>query len=1432
MPATLACLISIIFSGNLKLSACPLDGCAPTKDIFTTAVNSFRCHSFVILCNHAEKLLQDETTFVRHGNGNSAPLLEALTCYGVEVLLLDPSGDRLQTLTDCIHLRKGVQLNAAASARADLIIWKSIPWNDGLNGASCTPPTFAPNLVLLTSGTSSGQPKIVPLSVGQLTTNADRMAASLKLSMTDICVNAMPYHHIGGICCNLLSILRSHGGLIALEMPPFDPEKFVERLLSDPRESSARTGTWFYAVPTIHKAILRCLTAEDKKAFYQNQIHRLRFIRSGAAHLPYQDGRALKIYFGENVAVLPTSSMTECMPVCAHHLSFNVLTSSAEDRDSVGKPVQLEGVVEDADFILSDADVACAGNDFELAIVNDEGRHCAMGEVGELHLRGAGVFSGYLDLDQVTKLSADVMGEMSDVNTRILFGLVELPNITKESIYQWFPTGDLGRMNPKTGNISLVGRKKEMIKRGGEQVSLLAMETVIRERVEEFMASEGNAKADENGAEKKSVRAWDLVDVITFASPCPLYGEVVSAFLMVSGTFFAGAEYPGSSWEEEQLIMEEKVGTLLWWINERHETAKAKEVRRLWVAAAEFTELTDIQSGKWQVKQTQSLLPQTRTKKFRRALFHEWLANLIQQDGETVSCRPKFSLLSASFGEQSNDVSEETAAVDPLVKKECSSLAPLVWRLAEDPCTASSFALSQPKAFHQITSDELLSDRLTEAAAGGVDSLGLMRQSGEASLWRAQKCNGRKSANLPSVLAAPAWARNVAKFASHASKQRKIPPQEERWHMSLYAFLMLSVMLHHAADFSKSVFVNGSVTVTQHVIGILVRRHFDIAFPIVCGLRDSYEALGLLDSTSCGWWNERDSILVVLILLSEINFFDNIISVVFLEGEIELYAREPIWFLYFLLMARMMMRMVNKAQVVLVMWLGKESEGSHLVFSQHLAICVLVGAHIAIYQLWYPDFEPFGPYRPPHGMCFFIYYACGFVYCTEITGHFAKMKRRWTSFLGLSCENRVNTLSGLVFLVGFFVFSFLFNALIAYILPPLCRAICSDPSSYEACVGSREDYDNYVAIWGLEGDMHKIPLWATGWIFTAVRAWLVMMSMMCLSSAGSATRRRVDDVAKQEIQRGRTFCHPIGMCVLGVYLCHPAFILPHDTLPALGLVRGGPHQFYHNYAANTSFAAAEASFETQKFTAPSILAMERNTVFVKTQQFAGDYLTTFMSRYLDWKDQLYHPQRHTFSNLVHFALPPYRIRTRLRFLVKMHVVPLVAKTGFYRWITPVKCRDNSMVEFKGEDVDGISLVVVEAPLKTAPGSIGNANDESIVSCVDTSLARIDQVEASCYVTTEKTLRASIRTQTADAKTEQEREVYGIGDSIPVATDCHFGQESLFLAPLQIVAFVGGHLVIAILIAKPSFQLVTGSAAVCMSVATCLTHSIWRKTDEK
>jgi malonyl-CoA/methylmalonyl-CoA synthetase len=99
----------------------------------------------------------------------------------------------------------------------------------------------------------------------------------------------------------------------------------------------------------------------------------------------------------------------------------------------------------------------------ELSIVDEEGCALESGEDGEIALRGPQVFSGYWNL----------------------------PDATEENFYPggWFRTGDVGRVGPEDGYLTITGRLKEMIISGGLNIYPREVELVL----EDHAAVEGAA---------------------------------------------------------------------------------------------------------------------------------------------------------------------------------------------------------------------------------------------------------------------------------------------------------------------------------------------------------------------------------------------------------------------------------------------------------------------------------------------------------------------------------------------------------------------------------------------------------------------------------------------------------------------------------------------------------------------------------------------------------------------------------------------------------------------------------------------------------------------------------------------------------------------------------------------------------------------------
>ncbi len=66
---------------------------------------------------------------------------------------------------------------------------------------------------------------------------------------------------------------------------------------------------------------------------------------------------------------------------------------------------------------------------------------------------------------------------------QVFSGYWNLPDATRESFYEggWFRTGDIGRLDPDDGHLSITGRSKEMINTGGLNVYPREVELVLED---------------------------------------------------------------------------------------------------------------------------------------------------------------------------------------------------------------------------------------------------------------------------------------------------------------------------------------------------------------------------------------------------------------------------------------------------------------------------------------------------------------------------------------------------------------------------------------------------------------------------------------------------------------------------------------------------------------------------------------------------------------------------------------------------------------------------------------------------------------------------------------------------------------------------------------------------------------------------------------
>ena len=178
-----------------------------------------------------------------------------------------------------------------------------------------------------------------------------------------------------------------------------------------------KQATWYSAVPTIHQVLLS--RARGKRP---DGAQQLRFIRSCSAALAPQMMADMETVFG--VPVLEAYGMTEA----AHQMASNPLPPDARKGGSVGR-----------------------GTDVAIAILDKEGNELPAGATGEVSIKGPNVFGGY-------EGNAEANAESFSNG--------------------WFRTGDQGHLDGE-GYLTLSGRIKELINRGGEKISPREIDEVL-----------------------------------------------------------------------------------------------------------------------------------------------------------------------------------------------------------------------------------------------------------------------------------------------------------------------------------------------------------------------------------------------------------------------------------------------------------------------------------------------------------------------------------------------------------------------------------------------------------------------------------------------------------------------------------------------------------------------------------------------------------------------------------------------------------------------------------------------------------------------------------------------------------------------------------------------------------------------------------------
>jgi fatty-acyl-CoA synthase len=264
--------------------------------------------------------------------------------------------------------------------------------------------------IMYTSGTT-GQPKGAIITHGMTFWNCVNLGGPAYITPSSVLLTVLPLFHTGGLNCYTNPVL--HAGGTALIMRQFDPGLAL-KLISDPVQGI----NVFFGVPSIYQFMAQ------HAAFESADFSRLIIGGVGGAPMPVP---LLQLWEARGVALQQGYGMTETSPA--------VLALDREDAarkaGSAGKPVLHT----------------------EVRVVRPDGTDCAVGELGELWVKGPNITPGYWNR----------------------------PDADKSSFTGgWLHTGDATRLD-EDGFYYIVDRWKDMYISGGENVYPAEVENVLHQ---------------------------------------------------------------------------------------------------------------------------------------------------------------------------------------------------------------------------------------------------------------------------------------------------------------------------------------------------------------------------------------------------------------------------------------------------------------------------------------------------------------------------------------------------------------------------------------------------------------------------------------------------------------------------------------------------------------------------------------------------------------------------------------------------------------------------------------------------------------------------------------------------------------------------------------------------------------------------------------